>query len=138
LPHRRFSRIRQMAPMCTLSNTCFLGPTRVHNPNGMSIASAVFARPFVKRFALCYHTVVLSVCPVCDVGVLWPNGWMDQDTSWHGGRHRLRPHCVRWGPIERGTAAPHFCNLRTEALTASYIKRPMSIVNRSTCHLVQR
>jgi len=19
------------------------------------------------------------VCPVCDVGVLWPNGWMDQD-----------------------------------------------------------
>jgi len=26
-----------------------------------------------KRFALCYGTVVLS-CPVCDVGVLWPNG----------------------------------------------------------------
>ena len=19
------------------------------------------------------------VCPVCDVGILWPNGWMDQD-----------------------------------------------------------
>jgi len=25
------------------SNTCFLGPTRVHNPNGTSIGSAVFA-----------------------------------------------------------------------------------------------
>jgi len=25
-------------------------------------------------------------CPVCDVGVLWPNGWMDQDETWHGGR----------------------------------------------------
>ena len=21
----------------------------------------------------------LSVCPVCNVGVLWRNGWMDQD-----------------------------------------------------------
>jgi len=30
----------------------------------------------------------LSVCSVCDVnvGVLWPNGWMDQDETWHGGR----------------------------------------------------
>ena len=25
----------------------------------------------------------LSVCPVCDVGVLWPNGWTDQDETWH-------------------------------------------------------
>ena len=29
----------------------------------------VFGRPFVKRFALCYQTVVLYKCPVCDVGV---------------------------------------------------------------------
>ena len=28
----------------------------------------------------------LSVCPMCNVGVLWPNGWMDQDETWHGGR----------------------------------------------------
>jgi len=27
-----------------------------------------------------------SSCPsLCDVGVLWPNGWMDQDETWHGG-----------------------------------------------------
>ena len=58
----------------------------------------VFGRPFVKRFALCYRTVVLSVCPVCNVGVLWPNGWMDQDETWHEGRPPPRPHCVRWGP----------------------------------------
>jgi len=38
-----------------------------------------FRRPFVKRFALCYQTVVCPVLSVCDVGVLWPNGWMDQD-----------------------------------------------------------
>jgi len=36
----------------------------------------VLGRPFVKRYALRYRTVVLSVlpvCPICDVGVLWPN-----------------------------------------------------------------
>jgi len=27
----------------------------------------VFRRPFVKRFALCYQTVVSSVCPVLSV-----------------------------------------------------------------------
>jgi len=27
----------------------------------------------------------LSVCPVCDVDVLWPNDWMDQDETWHAG-----------------------------------------------------
>jgi len=30
-----------------------------------------------KRFALCYRTVVcLPACPACDVGVLWPDGWI--------------------------------------------------------------
>ena len=31
--------------------------------------------------------------------LLWPNGWMDQDTTCYGGRPRPRSHCVRWGPI---------------------------------------
>ena len=53
-----------------------------------SVGRTVFGRPFVKRFALGYRTVVLSVCPVCDVGVLWPNGWTDQDETWHAGRSR--------------------------------------------------
>jgi len=46
---------------------------------------------------------VLPVPSVCDVGVLWPNGWMDQDETWHGSRPRPRPHCVRWGP----SSPPH-------------------------------
>ena len=69
----------------------------------------VFGRPFVKRFALCYRSVVLSVClsclyvlsvclSVCNVGALWPNGWMDQDETWHAGGPRPWPHCVGWGP----------------------------------------
>ena len=75
----------------------------------------VFGQRFVKRFALCYRTVVLSVsmsCPVlsvCDVGVLWPNGWIDQNETCHGGRLRPRRLCVRWRPSspKRGTA-PQF------------------------------
>ena len=58
----------------------------------------VFGRPFVKRFALCYRTVVLPVLSVCNVGVLWPNGRTDQDETWHAGRPRPWSHCVRWGP----------------------------------------
>jgi len=36
--------------------------------------------------------------PVFGPCLLWPNGWMDQDATWHGGRPRPRPHCARWGP----------------------------------------
>jgi len=130
-------------------------------PNGWMDQDASWyggKRPFLKRFALCYRTVVcvcLSVTLVycsqtvgwtkmalgMEVGLvsrrhdvrwgpssptergttcpplfgpclLWPNGWMDQNTTWYGGKPRPRWHCVRWGPCsptERGTAAPpHF------------------------------
>jgi len=63
------------------------------------VVKVVIGRPFVKRFVLSYQTIVslscLSVCPVCDVVVLWPNGWMVQDETWHAGRSRPWPHCVR-------------------------------------------
>jgi len=107
-----------------------------HSQPVMSISHGfIVGRPFVKRFALCYRTVVLSVrsvCPVCDVGILWPNGLTDQDQTWPAGRPRPRPHCVRWGPSspppKRGGHPPNF--------------RPMSIVAKrldtSRCHLVPR
>jgi len=41
---------------------------------------------------------VLSCLSVCDVRALWPDGWTDQDETWHAGRPRPWPHCVRWGP----------------------------------------
>jgi len=31
-------------------------------------------------------TEPLSCLSVCNVGVLWPNGWMDQDATWYRGR----------------------------------------------------
>jgi len=72
----------------------------------------------------------LSALPsVFNVSVPWPNGWMDQDETWHGGRPRPRPHCVRWGPISPKRAQPpNF--------------RPMSVVAKrldaSGCHMVRR
>ena len=49
----------------------------------VSYSAINFWATFVKRFTLCYRTVVLSVCSVCNVGVLWPNGCMDKDETWH-------------------------------------------------------
>ena len=53
----------------------------------------------------------LSVCPVCNVGVLWPNSWTDQDKTWHAGRPGPWPHCVRWAPSSsspKGGQSPNF------------------------------
>jgi len=76
---------------------------------------SIFGRPFVKRFALCYQTVVCLSCPVClslsNVVVLWPNGLTDQDETWHAGRPRPCPHCVRRGPSSpspKGAQSPIF------------------------------
>jgi len=64
----------------------------------------------------------LSVCPlclsVCNVGVLWPNGWMDQDDTWHGDRPQpghIVLDCDPAPPLQMGTA--HNC-------------RPMSVVTK--------
>ena len=76
------------------------------------LVPSVLGRPFVKRFAICYRTVVCPASPVlsdCYVGVSWPNGWMDQDATWYGGRSRPRRHGVRWRPSfpnEKGHSTP--------------------------------
>ena len=76
-----------------------------------------FRRLFIKRFALCYRTVFLSVCNVV---------WMDQDETWHRGRPRPRPHCIRCGPSYtpvRGTA-PILAHVRC-GQAAGWIKMPL-------------
>jgi len=35
--------------------------------------------------------------PIFGPCLLWPNGWMDQDANWYGGKRRRRRRCVRWG-----------------------------------------
>jgi len=36
--------------------------------------------------------------PIFGPCLLWPNGWMNQDTTWYRGRPRPRRHCLRSGP----------------------------------------
>jgi len=80
------------------------------------------------------------VLPVCDVGVLWPNSWMDQDATWYEGRPRLRRHCVRWElsstllPSERGTAAPpHFSAYVCYGQTVAHLSNFWAIVRKKRC-----
>ena len=91
-------------------------------------------RPFVKRFALCNRTVVLSVClSVCHVTLAYCRqtvGWIHMPLGMEVG---LGPgHCLRWGPSSppKGEQQP------------SPAFRPMSIVAKrldgSGYHLVQR
>jgi len=36
--------------------------------------------------------------PIFGPYLLQPNGWMDQDATWYGGRPQPRGLCVRWEP----------------------------------------
>jgi len=57
-----------------------------------------FLRDRLYRSVVCQCVLSCAVLSVCDVGVLWPNGWTDQHETWHTGMPRPWPHCVRWGP----------------------------------------
>jgi len=39
--------------------------------------------------------------------LLWPNGYMDQDATWYGGRLRPTGHCARCGPSYRRRQKPN-------------------------------
>ena len=53
----------------------------------------------------------LSVCPACDVGVLWSKGCMGKDETLHAVSPWPWPHCVRCGPsspLPKGQSLPNF------------------------------
>jgi len=72
----------------------------------MGVGAGLYMCDVVKkvhvRYLISWWVLVLfgyaigpfSVLSVCDIGVLRPNGWMDEDETWHGGRPRPWPHCV--------------------------------------------
>jgi len=65
---------------------------------------------------------------VCDVGVLWPNSWMDQGETWQAGRPRPWPHCDRWGPScpsPKGHSPPQFSAHICCGQMAGWIKMPL-------------
>jgi len=98
--------------------------------------SVIFGRPFVKRFALMLSDRCLSclsvcpVCPVCNVRALWPNGWTDQDETWHAGRPRPG-HIVLEGtqlPSPQGhSPRPQFLAHICCGQMAAWIKMPLGM-----------
>ena len=72
-----------------------------------------------------------SPSPIFGQCPLWPNGWMDQDSTWHGGGPWSRPHCVRWGPSsppkEGAEPPPQFSAYFYCSQTAGCIKMPLGM-----------
>jgi len=56
------------------------------------------------------------------LGPLWPNGWMDQDASWYGGKSRPRRRYVRW---DRSWHSPQFLAHVYCGRTAGWMKTPL-------------
>jgi len=71
-------------------------------------------------------------CPVlsvCNVGVLWPNGWPDQDETWHAGRPRPG-HIVLDGdpaPPAPKRHSPQFSAHICCSQMAAWIKMPLGM-----------
>ena len=84
----------------------------------------IYGRPFVKRFALCYQTVV---CLSCLSVTLVYRG---QTVGWIKMKLGMQPHCVRWGlssPSPKGTVL----NFRPISVVAKWL-------DGLRCHLVCR
>jgi len=89
----------------------------------------------------CPVSVCLSFLSVCDVGVLWPNGWMDQDEFTVEVWPRPRPHCVIDGdsapPPQKGHSQPPFLAHVCCDQTAGWIKMPLGAeVDLGPVHIV--
>jgi len=66
-----------------MSVACFVYDGFIALESICDILSSILGRPLQVTVRLCYGTVVLSVSlSDCNVGVLWRNGWMDQDATW--------------------------------------------------------
>ena len=98
------------------------------------LCQAVFWATVCKTVRPTLSDRCLSVCSICNVGVLWPNGRTDQDETWHEGRPRSWPHCVRWGPSSpppKGHSPTQPPNFRSISVVAKWL-------DGSRCHLVWR
>jgi len=73
--------------------------------------------------------------------LLWPNGWMYQDGTSHGGRPQPRRLCVRWGPSplpkKRAKPPPQFSAYFYCGQTPGCIKIALGMeVCLGPCHIV--
>jgi len=78
--------------------------------------------------------------PILSPCLLWPNGWMDEDATWYGGRPRPKLDCARWGrspPPKKQEAQPQFSTHVCYGQTAGWIKIPLGMeVDLGAGHIV--
>jgi len=124
--HGRFNRILHVAPMCTTSNSCFLGPTRVRTPNGIPIGSAVFAYAICssrKKVPIFYNGPPLphpkKITPVH--GGIWTpsNVWF----LWHTGVHNQNGISIDSAVFARLTMVTDRQTLQNHAIQSVTIGR---------------
>ena len=67
--------------------------------------------------------------PIFGPCLLWPDGRMDQDGTWHGGKPLSRPYCARWGPnsFHQKDAEPQFSAHFYCCQTAGCINMPLGM-----------
>jgi len=93
---------------------------------GIGPHSSFISRPLQCNVWLLSWDVV---CLSSVMRVLWPNGFMDQDATWYGGRPWPKWHCIRWGPSSthpKGhSSPPQFFSAHVYCgQTAAWIRMP--------------
>jgi len=76
----------------TSVNARWRSSTRVNGHWRASFSDVRWGPSYPENRGHTHHHPVFGLC------LLWPNGWMDEDTNWYGSRPRPRPHCIRRGP----------------------------------------
>ena len=112
-------------PLSQRAQLPILGPYLLW-PNGWIDSDATWygGRPWPRRRCVTWGRSQLAPSPKTGrvpqifappkkIGLclLWPNGWMYQDGTWHVGRPQPRQHCARWDPAslpKKGDKAPLF------------------------------
>jgi len=100
-------------PICPISDN------RYHYRSDTTLCSMGTQLPLEKG-----HTHAYPIFGSC---LLWPNGWMDQDATWYGGKGLPERRCVRWGrssPPWQGHS-PQFLIHVYCGQTAGWVKTPL-------------
>ena len=127
--------------MCTKPNTCFLGPTRVRNPNSVSIGSAIFAQLTAVLYGMPWHDLSPKNCPLAwsDLdrhlthGSLGPPEYRPQTTSFCRAHYCDRPTDRPTDYATRSVRIGHIC-IHSTVMRPIVTDRVAWSVGRSICH----
>ena len=134
--HGRLNCVRQAEPMSDPSNRCFLGPTPLSNPNGISIGTAVFAQLITDDpYTLQWAALSIKIVPLrtWDLDPRLTHGSLGQPVSMSQTPSRsVQPFC-RAHDRDRQTDRPRYsvCNNRPHLRRITATTRPKNCAHES-------